>query len=133
MSSHADREFEHFPRLSGRMNRGSYLAFLFASFFGCAVWVSFAERLRLNGWVIAFFVCVFAYSFFWATFRRAHDIGWWGIAGIIPPMPLLLLFIPGDEAENAHGAPPTGDVVPTEIPTDLPVPTESNEQAKPKA
>jgi hypothetical protein len=132
MSSHADYDFEHFPRLSGRMNRGSYVASLIGSVFGCAVWVAVAEKYRFNGWVIAFFVAVFAYSIFWATFRRSHDIGWWGITGIIPPMPLLLLMIPGNEGENAYGPQPTRDTVPSDIPLDQPTPTDLNENIRPK-
>jgi uncharacterized membrane protein YhaH (DUF805 family) len=126
MSTHADRELEHFPRLSGRMTRGSYWTYLLGSFFGCGLWVAIAEKLRLSGWVIAFFVCVFAYGVFWAIFRRAHDLGWWGIAGLVPPMPLLLLFIPGNEGENAYGPQPTNDAIPTVVPVDQPLPKEIN-------
>ncbi len=132
MSTHADRELEHFPRLSGRMNRGSYSAYLIGTFFASGLWVAVAEKLRFSGWVIAFFLAVFAYSFFWATFRRAHDIGWWGIIGFIPPMPLLLLLIPGNEGENIYGSPPTGDAVPAEVPLDHPIPTEANESYRQK-
>ncbi len=132
MSTHADRELDHFPRLSGRMNRGSYSAFLIGTFFACGLWVAVAEKLRFNGWVIAFFLVVFAYGFFWATFRRAHDVGWWGITGLIPPMPLLLLFIPGNEGENAYGPAPSDDAIPTEVPVDQPIPKEIDETDRPQ-
>jgi hypothetical protein len=46
-------------------------------------------------------------------------------------MPLLLLFIPGNEGANAYGPPPA-DVVSTEIPVDQPIPLDVNEPNRPK-
>jgi uncharacterized membrane protein YhaH (DUF805 family) len=131
MSDHPNRELEHFPLLSGRMDRGQYWASTIGSLFGLVFFGELTERMRLGGWVLLFFALTFGYALFWGTFRRAHDLGWWGITGIIPPMPLLLLFIPGNEGANAYGPPPA-DVVSTEIPVDQPIPLDVNEPNRPK-
>lgn len=113
------------------MNRAQYWGCVIGSLFGLVFFGELAERMRLGGWVLLFLALAFGYALFCGMFRRAHDLGWWGIAGIIPPMPLLLLFIPGNEGENAYGPPPD-DVVPTEIPVDQPIPMDVNEPNRPK-
>lgn len=126
MGSSSNRELDHFPRLSGRMNRGEYWACMIGSMLGFVFFGETADRMRLGGWALLFLAVTFGYTLFWGTFRRAHDLGWWGIVGIIPPMPLLLLFIPGDENANPYGPPPHLDEVPTQVPVDQPIPEEMN-------
>jgi uncharacterized membrane protein YhaH (DUF805 family) len=132
MSDSPNRELDHFPQLSGRMNRGNYWASGLGSILGLFFFGGLTERLRLGNWVFLFFALTFGYTLFWGAFRRAHDLGWWGITGVIPPMPVLLLFLPGEEGENAYGPPPSDDAIPTEIPIDQPIPTDVNEVNRPK-
>lgn len=123
MNQSKDRDFEHFPLLSGRMNRSKYLMFIIASIIGTPVWLGIVDSMHFEvettKWADRFFIGVFIYTIFWGTFRRAHDIGWWGITGIVPPMPILLLFIPGNEDANQYGNPPTDDPSPTLSPSDV--------------
>ena len=98
-------KLDQFPLIKGRMNRKDYWCCLFGSFLGMAFYTSIVDRLNLDNWAIYFFAFTFGYAIFWACFQRARDVGLWGISGIIPPMPLLLLFIPGDKGENAYGFP----------------------------
>lgn len=131
MSNQPNRELEHFPLLSGRMDRGQYWASTIGSILGLIFFEEMTDRMRLGNWVALFFALAFGYAVFWGTYRRAHDLGWWGITGIIPPMPLLMLFIPGNEGENAYGPPPD-DGVPSEIPADQPNPADMKDWNRPK-
>lgn len=98
-------KLDQFPIISGRMNRKDYWCCMIGSFIGMAFYGAIVDKLNLGDWAIYFFIFTFVYALFWSSFMRARDIGLWGISGIIPPMPLLLLFIPGDKSENAYGLP----------------------------
>ena len=98
-------KLDEFPIIKGRMNRKDYWCCIIGSFFGLAYYGTIVDNLKLGNWAMYFFAFTFGYALFWGSFMRARDIGLWGISGIIPPMPLLLLFIPGNKGENAYGLP----------------------------